>query len=146
MSISGYQSDTAQRRELQKSRNSVELSQILPEHLSPRLIHSPSHNSYSLINENLVVAKDIRLRPNSQELEIEGWYLSLPAPLLDQGNYTGTLSTVEGRPFFYSMDRDGRVSIYGIFANEEDELILNVNPYIAELPMRFKTFGNPIHF
>ena len=146
MSVTGYQSDTTQSRELQKSRNSVTLLQILPEHLSPRLTHSPSHNSYSLINENLIVGKDIRLRPNFPELEIEGWYLSLPAPLIDQGNYTGTLLTLEGRPFFYSMDRDGRVSIYGVFANEEDELILNVNPYIVELPIRFKTFGNPIHF
>ncbi|MFC4636484.1 hypothetical protein ACFO3O_21440 [Dokdonia ponticola] len=143
MAISGYQSDVAQNSGTQTSRNTVTLQQILPEHLSPSLTHLPSQNTYSLINENLIVAKDIRLLPNSPELEIGDWLVSLPAPLVDQGVYTGTLFSVQGSQFFYSIDIDGRVTISGTFVNEQDELILNINPYIAELPLRFKTFGSP---
>ena len=143
MAISGYQSDTSQNGGSQTSRNTVTLQQISPEHLSPSLTHLPSQNTYSLINENLIVAKDIRLLPNSPELEIGDWQLSLPAPLLNEGNYTGIVFSVGGNPFFYSIDIDGRVTISGTFVNEQDELILNINPYIAELPLRFKTFGSP---
>ncbi|WP_299212641.1 hypothetical protein [uncultured Dokdonia sp.] len=143
MSVSGYQSDVAQNSGSQTSRNSITTHEILAEHLSPSLTHLPSQNIYSLINENLMAVKDIRLSPNTPELEIADWLVSLPAPLVDQGVYTGTLFSVGGNPFFYSMDIDGRVTISGTFANEQDELILNINPYITELPLRFKTFGSP---
>ncbi len=143
MSISGYQSDASQNGGSQISQNSVTLHEILPEHLSPILTHSASYNTYSLINENLIIAKDIRLSPNTPELEIGDWLVSLPAPLIDQGNHTGTLFSIGWSQFFYSIDIDGRVTISGTFVNDQDELILNINPYIVELPLRFKTFGSP---
>ncbi|MFC4636601.1 hypothetical protein ACFO3O_22040 [Dokdonia ponticola] len=143
MSISGYQSDNTQGGDLQNSRNSVTTHQILPEHLSSILTHSPSFNTYTLVNENLLIAKDIRLSPNTPELEIGDWLVSLPAPLIDEGTHTGTLFSIGGNPFFYSIDIDGRVTISGTFVNDQDELILNINPYIIETPIRFKTFGSP---
>ena len=142
MSVSGYQSDVAQMSASQISQNSVTILEILPEHLNPGLQHSPVRNRYSVINGNLVVGKDARLRPQNGQLEIAGWQVSLPAPLVtDEAEYTGTLLSLAGNHFFYAIGNDGRVFLRGIFANEEDEVILNVNPYLAELPLRFRPFG-----
>lgn len=146
MSISGYQSDVAQVSEPQPSGNSVQLLEILPEHLNPGLLHSPSRNGYSVINENLVVGKDIRLRSRTAQESIVGWQVSLPAPLVvNEADYTGTLLSFEGNPFFYAIDADGRVFLQGTFASPEDEVILNINPYLAELPLRFRSFARTIN-
>ena len=142
MSISGYQSDIPQSGIPQPRENSVQLLEILPEHLNPELTHSPVRNGYSVINENLVVGKDIRLRSARGARSIVGWQVSLPAPLVvNEADYTGTLLSFEGNPFFYAIDADGRVFLQGTFASAEDEVILNVNPYLAELPLRFRNFG-----
>lgn len=142
MSVSGYQSDVAQAGIPQPSGNRVQLLEILPEHLNPGLLHSPSRNGYSVINENLVIGKDIRLRSRTAQESIVGWQVSLPAPLVvNEADYTGTLLSFQGNPFFYAIDADGRVFLQGTFASPEDEVILNINPYVAELPLRFRNFG-----
>ncbi|OUS10803.1 hypothetical protein A9Q93_12480 [Nonlabens dokdonensis] len=139
----GYQSDSVS-KETKSIENTQEILEVKPEHLGPSLLHSPVRNRYSVINANLVVGKDIRLRArNAKQLEIAGWQVSLPAPLVtDQSDYYGLCQTEKGNTFNYAIDADGRLFLYGTFVDSEDHVILNVNPYLAELPLRYVNFRN----
>tara|TARA_Y100001963_G_C6623350_1_gene372827 strand:+ start:128 stop:574 length:447 start_codon:yes stop_codon:yes gene_type:complete len=140
MSIVGYQSTPQPTRSLVKN---TQTEMVIPaNHLNPDMLHSPTRNVYALINKNIVIGKDIRLRSSSGRDEIAGWQVSLPAPLVKnpQGEYTGTLLSRKGKPFFYAIDDDGRVFLSGEYEDENDEVILNINPYVAELPLRFRPF------
>ena len=142
MSIVGYQSNVPKAQGGGLIANTQRELSVPPNHLNSDLFHSPARNIYAVINENIVIGKDIRLRTRSGAKEIAGWQLSLPAPLVknQQGEYTGTLLSREGKPFFYAIDDDGRVFMSGKFNSPEDEVILNVNPYVAELPLKFRSF------
>ncbi len=139
----GYQSDSVS-KETKAIENTQEILEVKPEHLGPSLLHSPVRNRYSVINANLVVGKDIRLRArNAKQLEIAGWQVSLPAPLVtDQSDYYGLCQTEKGNTFNYAIDADGRLFLYGTFVDSEDHVILNVNPYLAELPLRYVNSRN----
>jgi hypothetical protein len=69
--------------------------------LNADMLHSPGRNIYAVINDNIVIGKDIRLRSRSGRKEIAGWQLSLPAPINknQQGEHTGTLLSRQGKPF-----------------------------------------------
>jgi len=143
MSIVGYQSTVIQAPvNPENVVNSQRELRVPPNHLNPDLFHSPERNVYAVLNENIVIGKDIRLRTRSGKDEIAGWQVSLPAPLVKnpQGEYTGTLLSRKGKPFFYAIDDDGRVFLSGKFEDEQDEVILNINPYVAELPLKFRSF------
>lgn len=111
-------------------------------YVNPLMIHSPGRNIIAVINENIVIGKDIRIRSRVGRKEVVGWQISLPAPnnKNQQGEHTGTLLSREGNPFYYAMDDDGRVFVSGKFDSDEDEIIFNVNPYVAELPLKFRPF------
>lgn len=111
-------------------------------HLNPDMLHSPGRNIYAVINGNIVIGKDLRIRSRSKRKEIAGWQISLPAPINknQQGEHTGTLLSRQGKPFYYAIDDDGRVFVSGKFSDSEDEIIFNVNPYVAELPLKFRSF------
>tara|TARA_R110002050_G_scaffold63730_4_gene139152 strand:+ start:4750 stop:5196 length:447 start_codon:yes stop_codon:yes gene_type:complete len=141
MSVTGYQSDAPKGNGVLE--NKQQLLNIPTNHLNPNLEHSPFQNVYAVINGNLIIGKNIRLRSKDVKKEIVGWQLSLPAPL-DQdlrGKHTGALLSVKGIPFFYAIDNDGKVFLNGKFDNIDDEVILNINPYLAELPLRFIPFS-----
>lgn len=143
MNITGYQSDAPKGNGVIENRQ--QLLNIPINHINPNLEHSPFRNIYAVINGNLIVGKDIRLRAKDIKQEIVGWQVSLPAPL-DQdlrGEHTGTLLSVKGIPFFYAIDNDGKVFLQGKFEEIDDEVILNINPYLAELPLRFIPFQGP---
>lgn len=142
MSVVGYQTNAPKVKDAGLITNTQRELSVPPSHLHPDLFHIPASNIYVVINENIVIGKDIRLRTRSGAKEIAGWQLSLPAPLVksQQGKYTGTLLSREGKPFFYTIDNDGRVYISGKFNSSKDEVILNVNPYVAELPLKFRSF------
>ena len=73
----GYQSDSVSKENNVPVENTQEILEVRPEHLGPRLLHSPVRNRYSVINGNLVVGKDLRLRASSpKQLEIAGWQVS----------------------------------------------------------------------
>lgn len=138
----GYQSDSVVKGNNAPVENTQEILEVRPEHLGPSLLHSPVRNRYSVINSNLVVGKDIRFRASSpKQLEIAGWQVSMPAPLVvDQSDYYGLCQTEKGNTFNYAIDADGRLFLYGTFVDSEDHVVLNVNPYLAELPLRYTTF------
>jgi hypothetical protein len=138
----GYQSDSVSKS--QAVENTQQILEVQPLHLGPSLLHSPVRNRYSAINGNLIVGKDIRLRAlNPKQLEIAGWQVSLPAPLVvDESDFTGTCQTEKGNTFFYAIDADGRVFMSGFFVDAEDHVILNINPYLAAMPLRYTNFRN----
>ncbi len=140
----GYQSDSVVKGNNAPVENTQEILEVRPEHLGPSLLHSPVRNRYSVINGNLVVGKDIRLRASSpKQLEIAGWQVSLPAPLVvDQSDYYGLCQTEKGNTFNYAIDANGRLFLYGTFVDDQDHVVLNVNPYLAELPLRYVNFRN----
>lgn len=142
MSLVGYQSNVPKTQGGGLVANTQRELSVPPNHLNPDLFHSPARNIYAVVNENIVIGKDIRLRTRSGAKEIAGWQVSLPAPLVKnpQGEYTGTLLSREGKPFFYAIDDDGRVFLSGKFNSPEDEVILNINPYLAELPLKYRSF------
>jgi len=143
MNITGYQSDAPKGNGVIENRQ--QLLNIPINHINPNLEHSPFRNIYVVINGNLIVGKDVRLRAKDIKQEIMGWQISLPAPL-DQdlrGEHTGTLLSVKGIPFFYAIDNEGKVFLQGKFEEIDDEVILNINPYLAELPLRFIPFPGP---
>lgn len=143
MNITGYQSDAPNNDGAIE--NKQQLLNIPINHINPNLEYSPFRNIYTVINGNLIVGKDIRLRAKDIKQEIVGWQISLPAPL-DQdlrGEHTGTLLSINGSAFFYAIDNDGKVFLNGKFDSIDDEVILNINPYLAELPLRFVSFPDP---
>lgn len=143
MSIVGYQStpvtipiDGGTRE------NSQREIALAPQYINPLMIHSPGRNIIAVLNDNIVIGKDIRIRSRRGQKEITGWQISLPAPINknQQGEHTGTLLSRQGKPFYYAIDDDGRVFVSGFFDDPEDEIIFNVNPYVAELPLKFRPF------
>ncbi len=143
MSIVGYQS-TPQMTPIDggstiNSQTEIPLSSA---YINPLMLHSPGRNIIAVLNENIVIGKDIRIRSRIGQKEIAGWQISLPAPINknQQGEHTGTLLSRQGKPFYYAIDDDGRVFISGFFDDPEDEIIFNVNPYVAELPLKFRPF------
>ena len=144
MSIVGYQSNVIIKTQGGGLIANTQRELSVPSNqLNADMLHSPGRNIYAVINENIVIGKDIRLRSRSGRKEIAGWQLSLPAPINknQQGEHTGTLLSRQGKPFYYAIDDDGRVFVSGEFNDEDDEIIFNINPYVAELPLKFRPFG-----
>lgn len=142
MSIVGYQS-TVPIVGGTTNNNTQSALNVLQNHLNIDLIHMEAQNSYAVINETIVIAKNIRLRARTTTTKISGWQVSLPAPLLKsmtRGDYSGLLQSEKGKAFIYSIDNDGRVMLSGTFKDSEDELILNFMPYVAELPLKYVSF------
>lgn len=126
---------------MQNKQESVEMIHL--HHHQNLIVESPS-NVYTLINENLVVSKDIRIRhrvASRDEIQLTGWQFSLPAPLLADGSeHSGVAFSSEGQRFPYTIDHEGKVSLEGTLKDSDDELIFNFSPYLAELPLRYQLF------
>lgn len=144
MSIVGYQSTPIgiPNGGGNRENNQTEIA-LASQYINPQMLHSPGRNIIAVINENIVIGKDIRIRSRRGQKEIAGWQISLPAPINknQQGEHTGTLLSRQGKPFYYAIDDDGRVFVSGFFDDPEDEIIFNINPYVAELPLKFRPFG-----
>ena len=144
MSIVGYQSTPIG---IPNGGGNTENSQteiaLAYQYINPQMLHSPGRNIIAVINDNIVIGKDIRIRSRRGQKEVAGWQISLPAPINknQQGEHTGTLLSRQGNPFYYAIDDDGRVFVSGEFEDEQDEIIFNINPYVAELPLKFRPFG-----
>ncbi len=138
MSIVGYQSNSPNRILINKQR----LLSVPANHLNPNLVFTALSNSYAIVNENLVIGKDIRLRSRSGRNDFSGWQVSLPSPLVanQSDEHSGILLSVKGNQFLYAIDNEGRVLLFGSLKDNDDELILNFNPYIAQLPLNYKPF------
>ena len=112
--------------------------EILVAHISPSIYHTPGRNHYGTINGNMVVTKDIRLKRTGGVGTVSGWKLNFPKPLnLPTGSMAGTVTSNKGQNFFYSINSNGQVTLSGEFLDPNDELLLNMNPYLAKFPIEY---------
>lgn len=108
--------------------------------INPNIRHTPGRNRYVSVNGNLIVCKDIRLKPN---IALPATYnfvhiLNFPKPLNAPTPHQPTiiLSTT-GNLFFVQVDANGKVFLSGTFTGANEELILNLTPYVARFPLEY---------
>lgn len=111
---------------------------IEPEHIGSTILFTPSRNLYSVINGNLLLCRDIRLKRNGGPGDINGWVLNFPQPAnLRATSIAGTVHTLQGNAFFYSLNGNGQLSLRGSLTDPNDEVLLNLNPYLINTPLAY---------
>lgn len=106
---------------------------------NPLIATTPSRNKLSVVNQNLLLSKDFRMKAVSVPLVLAGSHvLNLPKPLNNPTfEQSGILTTNLAQKFFYTIDENGKVYLNGTFINPSDELLLNFNPYIIKTPIEY---------
>ncbi|MDC1188880.1 hypothetical protein N8089_03715 [Flavobacteriales bacterium] len=120
--------------------NRESLLTITAEQIGTTMYHTPGRNRYSVVNGNMILIKDIRLKRTGGAGSVNAWVLNFPKPNNSPtGALSGTLTSNQGETFFYNIDDNGRVSIFGTFVDPNDELLFNIHPYIAKYPIEYDT-------
>jgi len=118
--------------------NRENLLSIAAAHIGTTMYHTPGRNRYSVVNGNMVLVSDIRLKRTGGAGLVSAWVLNFPKPLNNPtGLASGTLVSNKGEVFQYSLDSNGKVSLYGTFIDANDELLFNIKPYIAQFPITY---------
>lgn len=107
------------------------------ENINPNFFCTPGRNKLALINGNLLVARDFRFKPNAVPAVVATHVLNFPKPVYIGAGFSGILISNVGERFMYSIDSSGRVSLFGTFNQANDELLFNINPYVAKFPIEF---------
>ena len=125
------------------SSNNAEVRSIADEQIDLNSVfYANTQNKYLIVNGNLIVCSDIRLRkvggagvfgPNGTS----GTVLKLPVPEGISGFISWTALSTENNPFFCRLSGLGVVNIRGELISETDELVLNFPSYIARMPVEF---------
>jgi len=108
--------------------------------INPNIRTTSGRNRYVAINGNLIIGKDIRLKPTIPIPATFGFVhiLNFPKPLSSPTPHQPTtLSSSIGNQFILQMDVEGRVFLSGTFGSGAEELILNLTPYVAKFPLEF---------
>ena len=105
--------------------------------VNPEFYFTPGRNQIALINGNLVVVRDFRFKPNSVPVTVAGHVLNFPKPVNPGAGFSGILFANSGNRFSYTIDSNGRVFLYGTFYEANDELLFNINPYVAKFPIEY---------
>lgn len=120
--------------------NRETLLTISDQDLHPDIQTTIGRNHYTSINGNLIVCKDIRLinnRPTPANYAFVH-ILNFPKPLNSPTFHQPTvLISSEGNRFILQMDKDGKVLLFGTFTHPNEELILNLTPYISRFPLEY---------
>lgn len=120
--------------------NRESLLTITAEQIGTTMYHTPGRNRYSVMNGNMILIKDIRLKRTGGTGSVAAWVMNFPKPNnIPTGALSGTLTSNQGETFFYNIDSNGRVSIFGTFVDPNDELLFNIHPYIAKYPIEYDT-------
>lgn len=120
--------------------NRESLLTITAEQIGTTMYHTPGRNRYSVVNGNMILIKDIRLKRTGGIGSVAAWVMNFPKPNNSPtGALSGTLTSNKGETFFYNIDGNGRVSIFGTFVDPNDELLFNIHPYIAKYPIEYDT-------
>ncbi len=118
--------------------NRESLLTITAAQIGTTMYHTPGRNRYSVVNGNMILIKDIRLKRTGGAGSVSGWVMNFPKPNNSPtGALSGTLTSNGGQTFFYNIDSNGRVSISGTFIDPNDELLFNIHPYIAKHPIEY---------
>ncbi|MEO9870345.1 MAG: hypothetical protein ABJQ69_03520 [Ekhidna sp.] len=123
---------------LNKYVNHQEILFIEPRQINPQIRHTPGRNRYTAINGNLIVTRDIRLVSNEPTpAQVNGHMLNFPKPLEPSASFSHPILSSRGNLFFISIDKEGRLEIRGTFEDNGEEILLNVNPYLALFPLQY---------
>ena len=100
---------------------------------------TPNRNKLALINQNLLVVKDFRCKALAVPQAYGGNHVfNFPMPKnMPTSPMSGILHSNLGQTFSYSIDDDGKVYLVGQFNNINDELLLNIKPYIVKTPVEY---------
>ncbi len=94
-----------------------------------------NRDSYSILNENMVLVNRLHLRSDLQVLDGEGFQLPIPE---DSNFYMeGVIFNQNFEMLRYTMENDGILRLFGEMSNPDDLLYINIPSYIAELPIAF---------
>ncbi|MBI2775639.1 hypothetical protein HYX58_06540 [Candidatus Dependentiae bacterium] len=105
--------------------------------VNPNFYFTPGRNQIALVNGNLVVVRDFRFKPNTVPAVVSTHVLNFPKPVNGGAGFSGILISNVGERFMYSIDSNGRVSLFGTFNQANDELLFNINPYVAKFPIEY---------
>ncbi|MFY9308547.1 MAG: hypothetical protein WAQ28_05780 [Bacteroidia bacterium] len=105
--------------------------------VNPNFNFTPGRNQIAIINGNLVVVRDFRFKPSIVPAVVATHVLNFPKPVNGGPGFSGILLSNQGQRFMYSIDSNGRVSLFGTFNDANDELLFNINPYVAKFPLEF---------
>ena len=106
---------------------------------NPLIVTTPNRGKLSIINQNLLVAKDFRMKAVAVPLVLANKHvLNFPIPK-SQPTFlqSGILFSNLGQKFLYSIDDQGKVMLFGTFSDPNDELLLNITPYIIKVPVDY---------
>lgn len=133
--INGYQSDTTS-----GSISNEEHVLFIPnEHVHSIFSLVQESNSYAIINENLVMTKDIRLRASTLGF-ISAYAISLPVPLHIEQTIFPIFSD-KGNRFEAYIDSEGRLFVTGTFTEVGEQLYATIYPYVAKQPLTYFVDG-----
>jgi hypothetical protein len=124
--------------------NRESLLTIAAAHIGTSMYHTSGRNRYSVMNGNLVLIGDVRLKRAGGAGSISAWILNFPKPLNNPtGSLPGTLLSNHGELFSYWIDHNGKVFLSGTFVNVNDELLFNIKPYVAQHPIVYNGASPP---
>ena len=108
------------------------------ENINPEYRTTPGRNKLALINGNLLIVRDFRFKPNAVPVVLTGIHvLNFPKPINLVAGFSGILFSNAGEKFIYTIDNSGKVTLSGTFSLSSDELLFNINPYVAQFPIQF---------
>lgn len=106
---------------------------------NPLIGTTPNRNKLALINQNLLITKDFRMKPvNVPQVLNFTHVFNFPIPKSQPTSLqSGIIFSNLGQKFFYSVDDDGKVYLSGTFSGVNDELLFNITPYIVKVPLEY---------
>jgi hypothetical protein len=113
------------------------IHQLAVANVNPNFHFTPGRNQIAIVNGNLVVVRDFRFKPNAVPAVVATHVLNFPKPVNFTAGFSGILLSNMGQQFMYSIDSNGRLSLFGTFNAANDELLMNINPYVAKFPLEF---------
>lgn len=105
--------------------------------VNPNFYFTPGRNQIALVNGNFVVVRDFRFKPNAVPAVVSTHVLNFPKPINGGAGFSGILFANSGNKFSYTIDSFGRVFLFGNFYDPNDELLFNINPYVAKFPIEY---------
>lgn len=134
--------------EIEINQNNAQVLEIQDENIDlTKVFYAGNQNKYLLVNNNLVVCSDIRLRRVGGAGIFgaggtSGTVLKMPVPEGVTGVISWTTMSTENNPFFCRLSSLGIVVIRGELTSDVDEVVLNFPSYIAKTPIEFPV--NPV--
>lgn len=123
--------------------NTMEVRTIQDENIDlTKVFYANNQNRYLVMNGNLIVCSDIRLRKVGGagifgSNGTNGTVLKMPIPEGVGGVISWTALSTENNPFFCRLSGLGVLVIQGELTSDVDELVLNFPSYIAKTPIEF---------